>query len=298
MTKRSIVVRYLRTLYARCQADEVTALGAQLTYYLILAFFPFLIFLVTAVNFAPLNKYDILGSITAMLPADSGKTVRDSVEQVFASKNSTLLSIGAVTTVWAASNGVEAIIKALNKAYDVRETRPFWKVKTISVLYTLALAVVIVVSFLSLVFGRLFAQYVYDRLPLQPDSFNVLWGVVQFVAPLVVMAVVYTLLYRYAPNRHLRCKEVLPGALFAALGWVALSLLFSLYVNHFAHYADTYGSLGGVIVLLVWLYYSSLVIIVGGEINATLASDRRRGRNRAGRGLVLVHPLGREENAR
>ncbi|WP_235885396.1 YihY/virulence factor BrkB family protein [Paenibacillus cymbidii] len=265
---KTTVIPFLKTVYARYKDDDVPSLAAQLTYYLILAFFPFLVFLLTAVNFPPLNRFDWLGELTAMLPADTGKSVRDIVTEALTNKNGTLLSIGAVTTLWTASKGAEAIIKALNKAYDAAETRPLWKLKAIALLYTLALAVVIIVSLLSLVFGRLLAQAVYDRLPLAPSAFGWLWGIVQFVLPLAVMLVVYSFLFVHAPNRHLRMKDAIPGAIFATLGWTALSLLFSLYVNHFAHYDDTYGSLGGIVVLLLWLYYSSLLIMVGGEINA------------------------------
>lgn len=287
---KSTVVPILKTVYARFKDDDVPSLAAQLTYYLILAFFPFLGFLLTAVNFPPLNKYDWLGELTAVLPADTGKTVRDTVAEALTNKNGTLLSIGAVTSLWAASKGVEAIIKALNKAYDTAETRPLWKLKAISLLYTLALAFVIIVSFLLLVFGRLLARAVYDRLPLAPSAFDWLWGVVQVALPLAVMLLVYSFLFVHAPNRRLRVKEVVPGAIFVTLGWIALSLLFSLYVNQFAHYDDTYGSLGGIVVLLLWLYYSSMLIMVGGEINAArslgaiVREDAAPGEDRALRG--------------
>jgi membrane protein len=178
-----------------------------------------------------------------------------------------------LATVWAASNGVNAIIKGLNKAYDEEETRPFWKVRGFSVIATLILAVVILVSMLMLVFGRIIGEYLFKWLD-YPNAFPWIWSVIKLAIPLVALFGVFLLLYRVLPNRRLSWKDAVPGSLFTTLGWIVSSLLFSVYVNQFGNYAKTYGSLGGIIVLLIWLYWSSIIVLLGGEINATIAFSK------------------------
>jgi membrane protein len=178
-----------------------------------------------------------------------------------------------IATIWAASNGINAMIKGLNKAYDEEENRPFWKVRGISLLATLFLAVVILMSVFLLIFGKSIGEYLFKWMN-YPDGFELIWGILKYAIPLIALMAVFTLLYWITPNRRLTFKEVLPGAIFTTLGWIISSLLFSFYVNQFGNYTKTYGSLGGVIVLLIWLYLSSIIIIFGGEINATLAFSK------------------------
>jgi membrane protein len=273
MKQTSKFMSFVQNLYCRIQDDEVPAMGAQLTYYLILSFFPFLIFLISLINFTPLTSGEIINGIMRVLPTTSFTTITDVLAQIQQAKSPTLLSIGGIAAIWSASKGVDAIVKGLNKAYDEEETRPFWKVKGLSVLFTIVLGLVILSSFVLLIFGKIIGEQIFKFIHL-PGFFTILWAIAQIVIPLAIMAAVFTGLYAIGPNRHLKIKEVLPGALFTTIGWVATSLLFSFYVNNFGNYTKTYGSLGGVIVLLTWMYLSSTVIIMGGEINATLAFDR------------------------
>ncbi|WP_339368280.1 YihY/virulence factor BrkB family protein [Paenibacillus elgii] len=264
---------FLIQLYCRFQDDEVPALGAQLTYYLILAFFPFLIFVIALLSFTEISASEVIDSMARIMPNLSSRAVADAFEEIQRSRSGSVLSVGLLAALWSASNGIGAVMKALNKAYDEEESRPFWKVKGISVLFTLVLAIVVLFTFVLLIFGKIVGAAVYKFVHF-PGNFDLLWGFIQYVIPLVTIAVVFILLYRYTPNLRLTFGEVLPGALFATAGWVAASLLFSYYVNHFGSYTKTYGSIGGIIVLLTWLYLSSIVMILGGEINATLHFDR------------------------
>ncbi|NBD26232.1 YihY/virulence factor BrkB family protein [Paenibacillus glycinis] len=267
------VISFSKHLYCRFQDDDVQAMGAQLTYYLILSFFPFLIFIIAVLSFADLTVNDVIDRIRPVMPQLSTETIADAFEEIQSSRSGSLLSIGLLVTIWSASSGVSAIMKALNKAYDVEESRPFWKVKAYSLLFTVVLALVIVFSLVMLIFGRIIGDMLYKETRL-PGNFDALWSVAQFVLPIAVMAVLFVALYRYAPNLRLRFREVLPGALFATFGWIATSLAFSFYVNNFGSYSKTYGSIGGIIVLLTWLYLSSIIIVMGGEINAVLHFDR------------------------
>ncbi|MNI49613.1 hypothetical protein D3C73_1042290 [compost metagenome] len=131
------------------------------------------------------------------------------------------------------------------------------------------MAFVITICFFMLIFGKLIGATLYKFVML-PGSFDEIWSIAQYFIPLIVLFVVFAAVYMYMPNLRLKLKEVIPGAAFTTLGWVITSLLFSFYVNQFGNYSKTYGSIGGMIVLLIWLYLSSIIIVLGGEINATL----------------------------
>jgi len=270
MGKWTTAVRFAEDMICRFRDDDVQALGAQLTYYLILAFFPFLLFLMNIVGYVQLSGEQLIAELVRLLPEESGRTVNGIIAEVTQARSGTLLSFGMVATLWAASNGINAIIKALNKAYDIEENRPFWKVRGISILSTFVLAFVILTAMLLLVFGRPIGQYLFEHFG-YPAGFETMWSLLKAALPLLAMFGVFMLLYRLTPNKRLRWREVVPGAGFATIGWIITSLLFSYYVNHYGNYAATYGSVGGIIVLLIWLYISSAIILLGGELNASLS---------------------------
>ncbi|OXM87690.1 YihY/virulence factor BrkB family protein [Paenibacillus rigui] len=290
MSLQSRPVRFLHCLMYRFRDDEVPALGAQLTYYLILAFFPFLIFLVSLLGFISLSGEELLHEWIGMLPRDSGEMVRKLMGEAAGNQSRSLLSFGMLATLWAASNGINAVIKGLNKAYDVEEDRPYWKVRGISLAATFVLAVVIGLTLVMLIFGKAIGAYLFELTGF-PDSFALVWGIVKYIVPIAAMLTVFLLLYRMTPNRRLTFREVVPGALFTTGGWIIASVLFSFYVNHFANYTRTYGSLGGIIVLLLWLYMSSILLMLGGEINATLTFDKEGQEKREARKYSHAFPF-------
>lgn len=264
-------IRFLDDLYCRYEDDEVTALGAQMTYYFILAFFPFLIFLMAMVGYTPLTSEEVLVNIADFVPETSALVIADILREITLQRSDALVPIGMIATFWAASNGITAMIKGLNKAYDEAETRAWWKIRGIALLFTLAVAVVILVSFTLLVFGHLLGERMFALLKWNnPERYEAVWRIVKYAIPGSVMVIVFMFLYRYVPNRRQTFRGVLPGSVFASFGWIATSLVFSFYVNNFNNYSRTYGSIGGIIVLLIWLYLSSILLLVGGEINATL----------------------------
>ncbi|MFE5320494.1 YihY/virulence factor BrkB family protein [Paenibacillus sp. NPDC056579] len=259
----------IHNLACRFQDDDVPALAAQLTYYLVLSFFPFLIFLVALLSFTDFSADEALERLSLILPDMSNKTLSDVFHEIEETRSSSLVSIGLIATLWSASNGINAVIKGINKAYDQEEDRPFWKVRLFSLGTTIVLAAAILLSFVMLVFGRKIGEWLYHTARL-PGDFSNIWAWAQYTVPLAVIWTMFCLIYSFLPNVRLRFREVIPGAVFATVGWIAASLLFSFYVNHFDSYTKTYGSIGGIIVLLIWLYLSSMIILLGGELNAAL----------------------------
>ncbi|MCK1994021.1 YihY/virulence factor BrkB family protein [Peribacillus muralis] len=263
---------FFKSFIKRLQMDEVTGLAAQLSYFFLLSLFPLLIFLFTLLAYLPFSQEDILNSVRTYAPADSMKIIEANLADVMEA-NGTLLSFSIIGTIWSASNGMNAIIKAFNHAYGVKESRTFFISRGMSILLTLAMIFVFIVVLLLPVFGKQIGLLLFAEIG-QSDEFLAIWNQLRWAVSTCVFLIVFTSLYWIAPNIKLKCLTVLPGAIFATAGWCLVSFLFSFYVDKFANYSATYGSLGGIIVLMVWFYLSGLIIILGGEINALLSEKK------------------------
>lgn len=278
--KDKVFIVFLDQLIYRFSKHNVMWSGASLTYFLILSIFPFLIVLLNLLSYTSFLRNGLVFDMLHYLPLDIQLIIESFINDLIRSSSEGLLSIAAFLGLWTASSGVKAIIKAINLAYDYAENRNFLKLRGLSVLFTLALLLMIALVMLSLILGPVLGRMLFERFG-YGDSFTTLWNYLRYIIPLVYMILIFALLYKLSPNigKNLRIpiREVLPGAVFATIAWVSLSVLFSYYVSNFGKYAITYGSLGGVIVLLIWIYYSSIVIVLGGEINATLEDMRKNG---------------------
>ena len=264
---------FMEQLIYRFEDDGVTEIGAQLTYYLILAIFPFIIFFLSLLQFTPLADIDILQRLLSPLPGDSKDLFYDLINNIIKGGTIGLLSFGAIGSIWSSSNGVMAIIKSINRAYDLEESRPYIKLKALSILFTIGLFIVLLVAFTVLIFGEVILNVVIESYT-WPSI--VIWKIFKILIPLTFMVLSITLLYKFSPSIKkgisIKFSESIPGALFASVFWIVLSVGFSFYVNNFGNYSKAYGSLGGVIIFLIWLYMSSIVIVLGAEVNATLLS--------------------------
>ena len=266
-------VIFLDQLIFRIQDDGVFASGTQLAYFLILSMFPFIIVFLNVLSYTPLVREDVLGGLIMYLPFETQKLIEGFVSEITLSSGQGLLSIAAILGLWTASSGLKAVIRAINRAYDYVESRSFIKLKLISLLFTLALLILLMLVFLTLVFGEVLGNRLFSLFG-RADLFIQLWAYFRIIIPLVYMVLIFALLYKFSPCtskiNEIPLATTLPGAIFASLGWMLISISFSYYVNNFGRYAITYGSLVGIILLLIWLYISSIIIILGGEINATI----------------------------
>lgn len=265
--KRTPLFKYGEQLLWRYADDDLPGLSAQITYYLILAFFPFLLFLINLISFTALTNEMVVTGITGLLPTETGVLVKNVLVETVQSKSTALLLLGMLGGLWASSQGILAIIKGLNKAYDVEENRGFFHLLLIAVIATVGISSMIIFSFVMIIFGRIIGNAIFGFLG-ATALFDILWSVLRYCIPLLGMLITFSLLYAYAPNRRLKFRTVRIGTLFATFGWITTSLLFSLYVNNFSNYSRVYGSLGGFIALIFWLYISTLIILIGGELNA------------------------------
>jgi len=261
----------LKRTAAEVQADNCLGLAAQLAYYFFLALFPALLFLVALASF--FSYASLMDTITAALarvaPYEALKLIQDQVIKISQDKNGGLLTIGMIGTIWSTSSGVNAIIDTLNTAYDIQEGRPWWKVKAIALGLTIALAVFIVVSFALVLVGPTLAEKVAVWMHLGP-VFEWTWKILQWPVIFALVALAIAMIYYFAPDAEQDWIYITPGSLLATTLWVLISLAFKFYVARFGSYNATYGTIGGIIVLLTWFYVSSLAILVGAELNAEI----------------------------
>jgi membrane protein len=223
----------------------------------------------TIISYTSVSSNEVLESLSKLLPNNAYEFVEESIIQAISLRSGGLLSLSIIMTLWAASNGVGAVIRGINKAYDIEESRPFWKLKGASILFTIALALMILFSFVLLIFGGQIGIYLTKLFDIS-EAFDYIWNIFRYLFTLFMMILIFAILYRYMPSKKHKWKGVLPGAIFSTLGWLATSFGFAYYVNNFTNYSYIYGSIGGVLVLLIWLFLSAIIIIMGGELNAVI----------------------------
>lgn len=264
------VLMFMKKLYQRILKADVFGLSAQLAYFFLLSLFPFLLFLVTLFGYLPVDEGALISIIETYAPGEITQLIESNITQLANTQSGGLLSIGIIGTLWSASNGVNAITRSFNKAYEVKVKRPFFISRLIAIGLTVAMVFVIATALLLPVFGRMIGVYLFSFVNLS-DNFLDIWNTLRWVISSVIFFIVLLALYKLAPYTRVRIKHAVWGALFATFGWQSVSLGFSFYVNNLGNYSTTYGSLGTVIVLMIWFYLSGIIINVGGVINAVIA---------------------------
>ena len=270
---------FIKILYFRFTNDDLLSTGAELTFFLILSLFPFLIFLINLLSYTAIESLvENMELLSKFMPENAYLIMKDIILQTISHRNGTLLSFGMLFTLWASTSGVTALIKGINRAFDQEETRPFWKLIINSFYITIQLAIAIIFSLLLIVFGKALGNQILNNLGFSNLILKI-WNYLRIILSIFTIILIFTSLYRQSPSLKLKLKEVIPGAVFVSIGVVLVSLGFSFYVNNFGNYSDLYGSLGGIIALLTWIYISSIVFLLGAEINA-LCFFKKEGKNK------------------
>jgi membrane protein len=264
---KELLIRTMREI----RADNCLNLAAQLAFYFFLALFPALLFVVAMVSFLPVEG--LLEGITSMMarvaPSEAVKIVQDQILKIANDENGGLLTLGMVGTIWSMSSAMDAIISTLNLAYDIQESRPWWQVKLRAILLTVGLAVFIVVSFGLVMVGPTLGEKVAVWFSLGP-AFTSAWNILRWPVVFALVTFAIACIYYYAPDAEQEWIWITPGSLLATTLWLLISIAFRFYVTRFTSYNATYGAIGGVIVLMLWFYVSSLAVLVGAELNAEI----------------------------
>ena len=261
----------LKRTYKDSLADDALGLAAQLAYYFFLALFPAILFLVALASFFPLHNFtdEMLASLGRFAPAEMLALVRDQMVRLAEGNHGGILSVGLLGAIWSSSAAMVAIINALNKAYDIEEGRPWWKVRMIAVGLTIGLALFIVVSFGLIIAGPQLADWLAAKYALG-GVFVWTWKILQWPVAFALVVSGIGLIYYFAPDAEQDWAWITPGSLLATALWLLGSLAFRYYVVNFGSYESTYGAVAGVMLLMLWFYLSGFVIIIGAEVSAEI----------------------------
>jgi membrane protein len=269
----------LKRAFKEFMADDAMGLSQQIAYSSLLAFFPAVIFLVALLDLV--DAYETLEEfLSPVAPAAVIDTIEDIEENATTGGSAVAFVAGAAGAVWAASGAMNSIMKAVNRAYDREETRPFWKTRLLAIFLVVLTGVVTAVIFLLIVFGGPLGEAIADKARLG-TAFDVLWGIFRWPLAFSAILIFFSIVYYLAPDLDVRdWKWISPGALVGGMLWLALSALFAVYTSFAGSYNETYGSIAGGIVLLLWLNYSAFALLFGAELNAEL--DRQADIHAAG----------------
>lgn len=252
-------------------ADDLLNLAAQQAYYFFFALFPALLTFISIASFFPIHN--LTGQIVTMLgrfaPPEALSIITDQITKISDSGHGGILTFAFLLTIWSSSGAMVSIVSTLNAAYDIPEERPLWKVRLTALALTLGVAFFILVSMALVLVGPTLAEHLANTLHLGP-AFKWTWWVLQWPVVFALVAMAMGLVYYFAPDAEQDWIWITPGSVLATALWVIVSLAFKLYLAYFGSYNETYGTLGGFIVLLTWFYLSGLAILIGAELNAEI----------------------------
>ena len=261
-------------------ADDAFGLAAQLAYYFFLALFPTVLCLLAIASFFPVHNLtdEVTRALGPVAPPEILALIQEQLVRLSNGDHGGIFTVGFVGAIWSSSAAMVAIVGALNRAYDIEEGRPWWKVRLVAIGLTLALAVFLLLSFTLILAGPALAAGVAEQFGLGP-VFRWTWLILQWPLAFFLVSTALGLVYYMAPDAQQDWTWITPGALIGTLLWLVMSLAFSYYVTNFTDYNATYGAIGGVVVLLLWFYVSGLAILIGAEANAEIEHASPHGKD-------------------
>jgi len=263
-----------KRVWHEIQEDKVFGRAAELSYYFLLALFPFLIFLTSVIGFVlgsgTGTRHMLFNYLARIMPPSAFQLIDNTMWEVSSASSGGKLSFGILAALWAASSGLSAITDSLNTAYDVTETRPWWKQRLTAIGLTVALSVLIILALVLVVAGGRIAEGLASVYGFGP-VFPLTWKIIQWPVVLACMLLAFALIYFFAPDVHEQAwKWLTPGAAIGVVLWLIVSIAFRAYLHFFNSYSATYGSLGAVIILMLWLYFTGAAVLIGGEVNSEI----------------------------
>ncbi len=255
---------FIKDLVLKSIEDDVPGLSAQLAFFLVLSFFPFLTLLFSLISLSPFLTEDMLFDVLKALPDESVSLVWDIITGVAKSKG--IIITSALVAIWSVSAAIGTVAKAINRFYHIKEKRNIFVVRLKGMFYVAVTVFLIIAGFSAVVFGSLIGQGIAWLFP----WFTHWWNVIRLVLLLLCALSIFIVIFKKMPAKDVKVTYLWQGALFTSVGWGVGSYLFSFYVNHFSNYHVLYGGLAGVIALVFWLYMSAYIILIGAEINSII----------------------------
>ena len=258
------VIIYLFNLVVKCHKDEVLERAAGLTYRVLLAFFPFLIFLMSLMGFLNLDESAIFAALYDVLPTEIDNLIANFISELSETQSRGLLSTALFFSVYNTTNGFRAIIRYTNRAYGIQDRRSFIVQVGLSFVLMILFSIALVVMLGLLVFGRQIWEFFF------PMGSDMLFRLVSSFGAFIILVLTTTLIYKFACAKSLKLVHILPGATLTVLAWIIASAVFGFFIINFTQYPAIYGSIAGVFILILWLNVVSMVLLIGNEANSLL----------------------------
>jgi membrane protein len=260
--------------------DNCLGMAAQLSYYFFFALFPALLVLIAIASYFPVERLidDLIATMGGIAPSEVLIIVTDQLRKISEGDQGGLLTIGMLTALWSSSAAMTAISDTLNRAYGVDETRPWWRVRLQAIGLTVGLSVFILISGALVLIGPSLAEGLANRLNLGP-FFEWSWKILQWPVVFMLVTAAVAIVYYFAPDVRQEWVWLTPGSILTTVVWLAASLGFKFYIASLASYTETYGAIGGVMVLMLWFYLSGLILLVGAELNAEIEHASPEGKD-------------------
>jgi membrane protein len=260
-----------KRFFTRFMDNDLPGIAAELSYYFFFSLFPFLVFVVSLTAYLPLQSSmnELLGRLAMVMPKEAMNIIQENLNSLVNHPRPKLLSIGVLITIWSASRGMNGLITGLNIAYQVKDKRPYWKIQAIAIGMTLASASMLLLAFTLMVLGGKLGFYLAERLHVG-SIYSVVGSWLRWPLSAFVLMLTMSVNYQLLPDVQRKFRIFTVGSIVGAVLWVLVTWGFTLYAEHFGNYNAAYGSIGGVIVLMTWLYLSGMIFLIGGELNALI----------------------------
>ena len=259
---KALVRKHFRWFTKKLRSDSVDSYSAQVSFFIIISFIPFLMLVISLLQTVNINGISLLTSILDLLP----KSISEFLKTIFDQNLNglTIVSISAVACIWSSSMAMLALIKGLNSVFDVAETRNIIWLRAVSILYTIAFVVIIIFTAVLLVFGNtIYKLFLFNLHPI----FSYLLDDFKFIAVFIILALFFTFSFKIIPIKSkIKLRFCMIGGSLSALAWVLYSFFFSIFVENFGNYSSVYGSLAALVILMLWLYFCMYIMFIGGEV--------------------------------
>lgn len=262
----STFINFSKELLASYKKDNVPLLAAAQAYYYLLSIFPLLIVCFAILPYLNMDPAEVMSFLERSLPNGIATVFEENIVNLIETPKGGLLTVGIIGALWSATNGVQAFMTAANEAYGVDETRSFIKVRLLSLALTIGMVISFAIALLLPVFGSTILTFLKSLFGIS-SSLVIILQVSKWVVSILLITIILSIFYLLAPSQKLPLKHIFPGAITASVLWSTISLGFSFYVSNFASYSATYGSLGGIIILMIWFYLTGMILMIGAEIN-------------------------------
>lgn len=246
--------------------DNIAAFSAQAAFFILLSIFPFLMFLLTMIQYLPFTEATLLTYVNDLFPSAISTFFVSAITEIYTISTGTIVSVTAIAALWSSSRAFYALIHGLNAAYDIRENRNYFVIRIWAFVYTLAFAITLILIICLLVFGNSIFSWLSAHFPeLYRFALPIVMG--RVLISFFLLFILFTIIYTVIPNRKSRFRDAMPGALAASFGWIGFSYLYSYYIEHFSNYSKMYGSLTAIVLFMLWLYCCMNLMLAGAELN-------------------------------